>query len=66
MDIEAEMLRQLPRPYKAAVPDWPTVHTCPPIPTRGSVGPTITKPDLDEVRDVTPKALRPYKVVGLD
>jgi hypothetical protein len=28
--------------------------------------PTITKPDLDEIRDVKPKALRPYKVVVLD
>ena len=28
--------------------------------------PTITRPDLDEVRDVKPKALRPYKVVVLD
>jgi ATP-dependent Clp protease adapter protein ClpS len=31
-----------------------------------SPGPTITKPDLDEVRDVQPKALRPFKVVVLD
>ena len=31
-----------------------------------SPGPTITKPDLDEVRDVKPKALRPFKVVVLD
>jgi hypothetical protein len=28
--------------------------------------PTITKPDLEDVRDVKPKALRPYKVVVLD
>ncbi|MCC6179218.1 MAG: ATP-dependent Clp protease adaptor ClpS [Chloroflexi bacterium] len=28
--------------------------------------PTITRPDLDEVRGVAPKALRPYKVVVLD
>jgi hypothetical protein len=28
--------------------------------------PTITRPDLDEVRDVKPKALRPYKVVVQD
>src|SRR5262249_60890339 len=28
--------------------------------------PTITRPDLDEVRDVKPKALRPYKVIVLD
>ncbi len=33
---------------------------------RTSPGPTITKPDLDEVRDVKPKALRPFKVVVLD
>jgi hypothetical protein len=28
--------------------------------------PTITRPDLDEIRDVKPKALLPYKVVVLD
>jgi hypothetical protein len=28
--------------------------------------PTITRPDLDRDQDVTPKALRPYKVVVLD
>jgi hypothetical protein len=28
--------------------------------------PTITRPDLDEVRDVKPKALRPYKVVVME
>jgi len=28
--------------------------------------PTITRPDLDDVREVKPKALRPYKVVVLD
>jgi ATP-dependent Clp protease adapter protein ClpS len=28
--------------------------------------PTITRPDLDQRRDVLPKALRPYKVVVLD
>jgi len=28
--------------------------------------PTITRPDLDEVRDVKPKALLPYKVVVLN
>jgi hypothetical protein len=28
--------------------------------------PTITRPDLGEIRDVKPKALRPYKVVVLD
>jgi hypothetical protein len=27
--------------------------------------PTITRPDLDEIRDVKPKALLPYKVVVL-
>jgi len=27
---------------------------------------TITKPDLDLIRDVQPKAPRPYKVVVLD
>jgi hypothetical protein len=27
---------------------------------------TVTRPDLDEVRDVKPKALRPFKVVVLD
>src|SRR3712207_4386036 len=31
-----------------------------------SRGPTITRPDLDEVRDVRPKALRAFKVVVLD
>jgi hypothetical protein len=28
--------------------------------------PTITRPDLDRDRVVTPKALRPHKVVVLD
>jgi len=28
--------------------------------------PTITKPDLERIRAVVPKALRPYKVVVLD
>ena len=28
--------------------------------------PTITKPHLDEVRDVKPKALRPHKDMVLD
>jgi ATP-dependent Clp protease adaptor protein ClpS len=28
--------------------------------------PTITRPDVDEARDVKSKALRPYKVVVLD
>jgi len=28
--------------------------------------PTITRPDLDRDQDVTPKALRPYKVIVLD
>jgi ATP-dependent Clp protease adaptor protein ClpS len=32
----------------------------------GTEAPVVTKPDLDEVRDVKPKALRPYKVVVLD
>ena len=35
-------------------------------PARSETTPTITKPDLDEVRDVKPKALLPYKVVVLD
>jgi hypothetical protein len=28
--------------------------------------PTITRPDLERDQDVTPKALRPFKVVVLD
>ena len=31
-----------------------------------SPGPTTTKPDLEDVRDVRPKALRPHKVIVLD
>jgi len=33
---------------------------------RSESTPTMTKPDLDEVRDVKPKVLRPFKVVVLD
>ena|SRR4026208_1122787 len=31
-----------------------------------SVGPTTTRPDLDQDVGVTPKALRPHKVIVLD
>src|SRR5215210_2415286 len=41
------------------------MHTSMPQPTI-SPGPATTKPDLEDVRDVRPKALRPYRVVVLD
>jgi hypothetical protein len=43
----------------------PQLHMASPVDRTGPT-PTITKPDLDEVRDVKPKALLPYKVVVLD
>jgi len=51
-------------PYQRNVPlgwPWRPTSICDKSPT-----PTITKPDLDDVRDVKPKAPRPYKVVVLD
>ena len=59
-----ERLRLLPH-RKVVVLDYPTMQTCR-LQATTSPGPTITKPDLDEVRDVKPKALRPFKVVVLD
>ena len=41
------------------------MHT-PRLQSPASPTPTITRPDLDEVRDVKPKALRPYRVIVLD
>ncbi len=41
------------------------MHTWPAQVT-SSVGPTITRPDLDEEIRSRPKALRPFKVVVLD
>ncbi len=36
------------------------------LPSNQTPTPTITRPDLERDQDVTPKALRPYKVVVLD
>jgi ATP-dependent Clp protease adaptor protein ClpS len=42
------------------------MHTDPLLFTRGSVGPTITKPDLDLDEERLTRLLPPYRVVVLD